>query len=309
MRLTQLRSFHAVALERGFTRAGKRLHLSQPTITSQVRLLEETYKVQLFHRDGNGVTPTALGEQLLKLSQQIFSLEADAIHLLRDAGQLKNGDFRIASVGPHHISKMLVEFKKRHPGIRISATLGNSQEVVARLLDYRADIGVLAHSIDDPRFLAVPFGRYPIVIFASHDHPLAKRKSIRLADLDGERLILRETGSTTRNELERALSKAGVKTEVVMESSSRELIRECVLHGLGIAAVSEIEYVPDPKLHMVFIKDSDLHIDAHVLCLRERYETRMVQAFLDTMPHATSAGAKPAQRKAARTAHVPLPRR
>lgn len=111
MRLTQLRSFHAVALERGFTRAGKYLHLSQPTITSQVKLLEETYNVQLFHRDGNSVAPTALGDQLLKISQQMFSLEADAIHLLRDAGQLKNGDFNVASVGPHHISRMLVGFK------------------------------------------------------------------------------------------------------------------------------------------------------------------------------------------------------
>lgn len=110
-------------------------------------------------------------------------------------------------------------------------------------------------------------------------------------------MILRETGSTTRNELERALSKVGVKTEIVMESSSRELIRECVLHGLGIAAVSQIEYVADPKLHMVPIKDSDLHIDAHVLCLRERYETRMVQAFLDTMPIAATPRAKSTQRK------------
>jgi len=284
MRLTQLRSFHAVAIERGFTRAGKLLHLSQPTITSQVRSLEETYKVQLFHRDGNGVTPTTLGEQLLKISQQIFSLEADALHLLRDAGQLKNGDFRIASVGPHHISKMLVEFKKRYPGIRISATLGNSQEVVAQLLDYRVDLGVLARSIDDPRFVAVPVGRYPIVIYTSRDHRFASRQWIRLKDLEGERMILREPGSTTRSELERALSLAGVRIEVVMESSSRELIRECVLHGLGIAAVTQIEYAPDSRLHKVSVKDSDLHIHAHVLCLRERYQTRMMQAFLSTVP-------------------------
>lgn len=297
MRLTQLRSFHAVALQRGFTRAGKLLHLSQPTITTQVKLLEDAYNVQLFLRDGNGVTPTALGEQLLKISQQIFSLEADAIHLLRDAGQLKNGDLRIASVGPHHISKMLVEFKKRHPGIRISATLGNSQEVIGRLMDYRADIGVLAHSIADPRFLTVPFRRYPIVIFTSTEHRFASRKSIRLAELEGEQMVFRESGSTTREQLERALSASGVKTEVVMESSSRELIRECVLNGLGIAAVSEIEYVPDPRLHCVAIKDVDLHIDAHVLCLRERYDARIVQAFLATMPGSPAIRSKSRTRK------------
>jgi aminoethylphosphonate catabolism LysR family transcriptional regulator len=293
MRLTQLRSFHAVAVEKGFTRAAKLLHVSQPTITSQVRLLEETYNVQLFHRRGSGVSLTALGEQLLKISQQMFWLETDAVHLLRDSGQLKNGDLRIASVGPRHISKVIVEFKKRHPGIRISATTGNSQEVVDRLLDYRADIGVLAHSLHDDRFLAVPLGKYPIVIFTSAGHPFAARKSIRLADLQGQRLIRRESGSTTRKELERALAKADVKPDVVMESSSRELIRECVLHELGIAAVSRIEFVPDPGLHMVTISDADLYIEAHVLCLRERHDTRLVQEFLNTVPQAEKRPARP----------------
>ncbi len=86
MRLTQLRSFHAVATAGSFTRAAESLHVSQPTVTTQVGQLEDLYKVELFHRTGRRVRPTEIGERLLQLSRQIFSLEAESVQLLRDAG-------------------------------------------------------------------------------------------------------------------------------------------------------------------------------------------------------------------------------
>ncbi|MES2889871.1 MAG: LysR family transcriptional regulator, partial [Pseudomonadota bacterium] len=78
MRLTQLRSFYAVARMGSFTRAAELLHVSQPTVTTQVGLLESRYDVELFHRHGRSVKLTELGEQLMQLAQQVFSLEADA---------------------------------------------------------------------------------------------------------------------------------------------------------------------------------------------------------------------------------------
>ena len=79
MRLTQLRSFHAVATTGSFTGAAEKLHVSQPTVTTQVGQLEALYNVELFHRTGRRVRPTEVGERLAHLSRQIFSLEADAI--------------------------------------------------------------------------------------------------------------------------------------------------------------------------------------------------------------------------------------
>ena len=283
MRLTQLRSFHAVALTGSFTRAAEYLHLSQPTITTQVGLLEDLYNVELFHRHGRKVQPTVLGEQLMQLAQQMFSLEADAIHLLGDAGQLRSGHLRVAAVGPFHVTKMLVEFNRYYPGVKVSVSTGNSQDVLDRLLDYRADVGVIAQLVSDARFLSVPFSMHPIVIFTSANHRFAKRRSIRIADLQGERLILREHGSTTRKALELALAQAGVQPDVVMEISSREIIRETVSKDIGIGAVSEVEYVPGPGMHMVRISDADINTHAHVLCLAQRREMRMVREFFDTI--------------------------
>jgi len=292
MRLTQLRSFHAVATAGSFTRAAESLHVSQPTVTTQVRQLEDLYNVELFHRTGRRVRPTEIGERLLQLSRQIFSLEADAIQLLGDAGELRSGHLRVAAVGPSHVTKMLVAFNQRYPGVKISVSTGNSQDVLDRLLDYRADVGVLAQVFRDTRFVSVPYSEHPVVIFCSGSHRFAHRRSIRSAELQGERLILREAGSTTRKAIESALKAAKVEPEVVMEVASREIIREAVAQGVGVAAVSEVEYVPGPGLHAVRISDAQVRTYAHVVCLAERQETRMVRAFYDVIAGAAGTLAK-----------------
>lgn len=282
MRLTQLRSFYAVARMGSFTKAAEQLHVSQPTITTQVRFLEESYKVELFHRSGRRVQLTPLGEQLMRLAQQIFGLEADAVSLLADAGELRTGHLRVAAVGPYHVTQMLADFNAHYPDIKVNVSTGNSQDVLDRLLDYRADVGVLAQLVEDERFLSVPFGRHPVGIFTASSHRFARRRSIRLAELQGERMILREEGSTTRKALELALGEAGITVEPVMEISSREMIREAVSQGIGIAAVSTVEYVPGPGLHLVGISDAQIYTYAHILCLAERRSMRMVKAFFDT---------------------------
>jgi LysR family transcriptional regulator, low CO2-responsive transcriptional regulator len=283
MRLTQLRSFHAVASCGSFTKAAESLNVSQPTVTTQVGQLEELYKVELFHRTGRRVRPTELGERLLQMSRQIFSLEAESVQLLRDSGELRSGHLRVAAVGPSHVTKMLAAFNQRYPGITISVTTGNSQDVLDRLLDYSADVGVLAQVFRDRRFVSVPYSEHPVVIFCSTSHRFAKRRTIRTAELQGERLILREHGSTTRKAIDSALSAAKVEAQVVMEVASREIIREAVVQGLGIAAVSEVEYVPGPGLHAVRISDAEIRTYAHVVCLAERRDTRMIRTFFEVI--------------------------
>jgi LysR family transcriptional regulator, low CO2-responsive transcriptional regulator len=300
MRLTQLRSFYAVARMGSFTKAAEHLHVSQPTITTQVRFLEEAYKVELFHRSGRRVQLTQLGEQLMQLAQQIFSLEADAVSLLGDAGELRTGLLRVAAVGPFHVTQMLADFSQHYPDIKVSVSTGNSQDVLDRLLDYRADVGVLAQLVKDDRFLSVPFSRHPVGIFTSTTHRFARRRSIRLAELQGERMILREHGSTTRKALELAMQKAGVGAEVVMEISSREVIREAVSQDIGIAAVSTVEFVPGPGLHLVSVSDADIYTYAHVLCLAERRSARMVHAFFETVSPPADAAPRAARKKVAK---------
>jgi DNA-binding transcriptional LysR family regulator len=176
---------------------------------------------------------------------------------------------------------MLAAFNQRFPGIHVSVRVGNSESVLRSLVDYRTDVAVLARFTDDPRFHSVPYSRHPVAIFVNRAHRFAKRRSIRIRELEGEGMILREEGSTTRKALEDALGKAGVRPRIVMEIGSREAIREAVIMGVGIGAVSEIEFVPDPRLRMVTVSDARMYTHAHVVCLEERRAARMVKAFFD----------------------------
>jgi DNA-binding transcriptional LysR family regulator len=127
----------------------------------------------------------------------------------------------------------------------------------------------------------VPYSRHPIVVFVHRSHRFARRKSIRIAELEDEGMILREQGSTTRKALDDALKKAGVRPRVLMEIGSREAIREAVIKGVGIGAVSEIEYIPDPRIRMVKVSDAQMYTHAHVVCLEERRAARLVKAFFE----------------------------
>jgi aminoethylphosphonate catabolism LysR family transcriptional regulator len=288
MRLTQLRSFHAVATAGGFTGAARLLHVSQPTVTTQVRFLEETYGVELFHRRGRSVQLTPLGEQLFETARRIFSLENDAVGLLRDSGRLRSGHLRVSAVGPYHVTEMLARFNQRYPSIRVSVRVGNSEEALRAVRDYEADVAVLAQFKQDDAIHSVPYSRHPVVLVVHRTHRLARRKSVPLRELAGERMILREPGSTTRKALEEALLAQRIKPRIVLEIGSREAIREAVAKGLGISAVSEAEYVEHPDLRPLRIADAEVYTYAHVLCLQERRRARVVKAFMDIVEQLTA---------------------
>ena len=279
---TQLRSFHAVAREGGFTAASRALNISQPTLTTQVKTLEEYFGVTLFHRRGRKIEMTDTGRELYKLSRRIMSLEADAQDLLNAHGGFHAGKLTIGAVGPYHATEMLGLFSAKYPDVKLQVAIGNSKVTVDRLLDYSVDIAVLAHVEDDPRVLAIPYSKHPVVVFVHKDHRFASRRSLRVKELEGERFVLREEGSTTRRAFEQALALSGVSINVVMEIGSREAVWLAVAQGIGISVVSDIEFIPHDDLRAVKISDCDIHTIAHVACLTERKDSRLIGAFLET---------------------------
>ena len=283
MRYSQLRAFHAVATAGGFTAAAKARRVSQPTLTAQVRGLEREFGVELFIRRGRRIDLTEVGRGLLGITRRLSDDEAEALTFLNERRELKSGHLRVGAVGPYHVTDMLAAFNRRHPGIYVSVTIGNSRDVVRDLVDYRTEVAVLAHIDPDPALLAIEYRRHRVVIFVHPEHPFWSRRAIRIAELEGQPLIQREQGSTTRRALEAALEQAGVRPRVVMEIGGREAIRFAVARGIGIGAVSEAEFVPDARLRAVPVSDAQIYTYAHVVCLRERENARLVRAFLDVV--------------------------
>ncbi len=283
MRYTRLRSFHAVAVAGGFNAAAAEFNISQPTLTAQVGALEEEYGVELFVRKGRRRELSEAGRQLLAITTRLFSEEDEAIAFLEQTRELRTGRLSISAVGPYHVTEMLAAFNRAYPGIELAVKIGNSTEVLDDLFEYRCDVAVLAYLDEDDRLLTIPYRRHPVAVFVREDHRLAGCTSIEIAALDGEAMIVRERGSTTRRAFEEALAATRTRPRTVMEIGSREAIREAVIRGLGISYVSVAEFVPDPALRLIPIADAEIYTYAHVVVLRKREASRIVRAFLDTV--------------------------
>lgn len=281
---TQLRAFHAVASEASFTRAAEALHVTQPTLSAQVKSLEESYGVLLFDRRGRRTEPTDLGRQLLALTRRYFGLETEAEQLLAATRGLRGGHLRVSADAPQHVMAALSSFHRKYPGVRLSLSIGNSDEVLHQLLDHRSDVAIVADLGDDPRLFARPLRRDHLIAFVERTHPWARRDAIGLADLARQRVILREIGSTTRRAFEVAGARAGIPLGEVLEIGSREGVREAVAAGLGVGIVSAFEFGHDERLRALAIEDIDIEMMEYVACLADRRDLRMVRAFLDAVP-------------------------
>ncbi len=279
----QLRAFHAVASEGSFTRAAATLNVTQPTLSAQVKGLEETYGVRLFDRRGRRIEPTDLGGALLDVTRRLFSLEAEAEQMLAASRGLRRGHLRVGADAPHHVMPALARFNRRYPGLRVSLSIGNSEQLLHDLFEHRSDVAVLADIVGDPRLHALPLRRDRLIAFVDRGHRWSRRSSIRPAELAEHRLVLREPGSTTRRIFETAMSRAGLAPGEVLEIGSREAVREAVAAGLGVGIVSKGEFGRDDRLHALAIDGLDLETTEYIVCLLDRRELRLVRAFLEAI--------------------------
>ncbi|MCY1281181.1 HTH-type transcriptional activator CmpR [compost metagenome] len=277
---SQLKAFHAVAVHGGFTRAAEQLFLSQPAVSDQVRKLEEYFGVLLFHRNKRSVQLTELGERLLGITQRLFAVEAEAQELLSSSRALQTGSLTLAVDSPVHLLSHLARFRARYPGIRIGLVTGNTDEALARLFAYKADLAVLGRPVDDERLYGVTLSSDPLVAFVGIDHPWAARESIALADLDGVPMVLREQGSMTRQMIEAELRRIGLEPHLALEVEGREAVRETVLAGLGVGVVSAAEFGANPLLRALPIRDCQLRMTETLVCLREQRSRRLIETFL-----------------------------
>lgn len=278
--ITLLRAFHATARHGGMSAGARHLNLSQPTISNHITALETEFGVELLVQRGRRVELTELGQSLLDITNRLFELETESRKLLLEAKGLMVGHLRVGAVGPYNVMHLLSVFHKRNPRIRVSVSVGDSTEVIDLIRNYQADIGVLVKEVDDPRIVSIPYRRQQLLVFAHTQHPLAQRSELKLSDLEGEAMVVREIGSTTRTVFDRALHAAGVTVRPVMEIGSRESIREAVAEGIGLGVVSDVAFLPDSRLRRLPIVDFDAATYAHVICLRERLKSRLISAFL-----------------------------
>jgi LysR family transcriptional regulator, low CO2-responsive transcriptional regulator len=280
MRYVQLRAFHHVAMGGGFTRAAKVLHLTQPAISDQVRKLEDEFDILLFNRQRKQVELTPMGEKLLAVTNRLFDAESQALDMLSESRSLRAGQLRLVVDSVHHVLNVVSIFRERYPGVQITIRTGNTETVVAELMSYEADIGVLGDMAPSHDFEIIALNVTPIVAFVAASHPVAARSSLSFVELACLPLVMRERGSRTRRMLEQRAAEYGVSLPFAIEVEGREAVRDVVAAGAGIGFVSKAEFVAGQGLVRIPLAGQPILMEEALICLRERRENKAISAFL-----------------------------
>jgi LysR family transcriptional regulator, low CO2-responsive transcriptional regulator len=303
--LHRLRIFHTLATTGSFTGAARRLGISQPAVTIQLRELEDASGVRLLERGGRRLQLTPAGRALLRVSEPLFALVDEAETVLARAGGAVAGTLRIAAsgtAGAYLLPPLLTAFRVRHPRVRIVLETSNSQRVLEQVVGFQADLGVFAapdgaapFAAAEPRLVIQPFAREPLLLAVPPAHPWARRTAIGVGDLAGTPLVLREPGSTTRRVLEAQLERAGVVPVVAMELGSNEAIKHAVAAGLGVAVVGAhvvAREVAGRRLRAVRLRGRGFALRFHVCYHRDRRHAPVLSAFL-TLARSRARGRRP----------------
>ena len=238
--LRQLKVFEAVARNLSFTRAAEELHLTQPTVSIQLKQLSDITGLPLLEQVGKRVFLTDTGRELLKVCHDIFEGLSRFEMLVSDMKGVKAGKLRLAVIttAKYFVPRLLGPFCLRYPGIDVSLKVTNRERVLQRMTDNEDDLYVLGQPPEHMEVELKPFLENPLVVLAARSHPLAAQKKIPLSRLAEEPFLMREPGSGTRLATERFFVEQGLKLKVRMELGSNEAIKQAVAGGLGIAVLS-----------------------------------------------------------------------
>ena len=238
--LRQLKVFERVARRLSFTRAAEELFLTQPAVSMQIKQFEEAVGLPLFERLGKKIYLTPAGRELYQLSRNIAQQLDEAEQLIEEMKGTESGrlNVSVASTVHYFAIRLLAEFCRRHPKVRVSIKVTNRKGLLQNLEDNEADLLLMGQPPDNQDLHAEAFLKNPLVIIAPAGHPLSGRKNIALKELANETFIMREMGSGTRNSVERFLAERGVHLTISMEMNTNGAIKQGVEEGLGLGIVS-----------------------------------------------------------------------
>lgn len=242
----RLKVFRTVAEKLNFTAAAETLFLTQPAVTLQIKTLEEELGVKLFDRSGGQVRLTEAGRLLLKYAEQIADLYARAEIALGSLIGEERGTLSIGAsttIAQYVLPPIISKFLSLHAKIEFSMISANTENIVRALDTNQINLGLVEGPTGRTDLKVEPFLEDEIVVIAAANHEwvLTEPAQIDLVQLAAMPLIVRERGSGTRQVVENALKKGGLKLaelSIVMELDSTEAIKSVVEANLGIGFVS-----------------------------------------------------------------------
>ncbi|MCW2241403.1 LysR substrate-binding domain-containing protein [Azospirillum canadense] len=251
MNIRQLEAFRAIVELGSFTKAAERLHLSQPAVSKLVQLLERACGFPLFHRQKNGVVPTAEGTMLYAEVERVFLSVESVAARARAIRQFEHGEIEVVafpSLATRLLPPILAAFLRPRPGLRVTLSSRNSWLLVERVATQGVDIGFGMVATDRPGVRFERLCTMDAVCVLPPGHPLADRSVIDARDLDGERFVAMTDEDRARLKVDQAFAACGATRDIVLKAQLTEACCSFVAAGMGVAVVdplSTVDFAPE----------------------------------------------------------------
>ncbi|MGH9115263.1 MAG: LysR family transcriptional regulator [Acidimicrobiales bacterium] len=282
MQLHQLRYVVSVAEERRFTRAAARLHVAQPSVSSAVSALEHELGAALFHRARNGVVLTGAGEAFLPWARQILVDCESAAAAVRDVMGLRRGSLALGatpSLTTNLLPPVLAAFHSAYPDLEITVHEAGSQDLVRRLEAGEMDLAVVILPVERPWVATSPLIEEELVVAVSASHPLARRRHIRVGELEHVPLVMFKDGYDLREATMAACRRAGFTPTLAMQGLEMDGALALAAAGVAAAVVPELVVPPSGPLRAVRFRGGSLRRRVGLASRRDRPLSPAAQAF------------------------------
>jgi LysR family hydrogen peroxide-inducible transcriptional activator len=243
MNLRDLKYFVALADTRHFGKAAERSFVSQPTLSAQIKKLENYLGVQLIERQPRKVTLTETGLKILPVARRILQESEEIVSLARHEHDPLAGKLKVAlipTIGPYLLPLITRKLRKQLPRLKLMLYEYQTNPLLDRLRDGEIELGILALPVPHDGLETRPLYEEPFTVAVPNQHALAKRNNVKLDDLSGENLLLLEDGHCLRDQALDVCSKIDVKESEDYRATSLETLRQMVAAGLGITLLPEL---------------------------------------------------------------------
>ncbi len=260
----KLKIFCTVAETKSYTKTSKIVHLSQPAVTLQIQALEEFFEIKLFDKTKGNIVLTPAGKMIYDHAKHILNhykeIEKDVNKI---TGMMKGAVTLGASttIGNYILPRVISDFKKAHPRIKIKMFVGNTERIEDLLLSGFIDFGMIAGKASKRHVREETIMSDQLTLVVHPKHPLTKKRAISILDLTREPFIMREEGSGTRQTIEEFLKYHGLShndLHIALVLGSTKSIKTTVEEGTGIALISKWAVkneLEDGRLKIVNLKE------------------------------------------------------
>lgn len=280
--ISQLRVLEAVARTGSFSKAARELGIAQPSVSTQLRAIENQSRARILARNGHSVTPTRLGQEILPKVRALVSLANELERTLGEERELERGVLRIGYSTHQFSMPVISRFMTDFPQVKVEARSMASLDLIEMLDRGHIDVAFVTAPEPPAGFASEQLRSDDIVLMVPANHPLAGQESVSWSEMAGYPLIRREVSSATRSIFDAAAKEAGAELHTVLDLGSWGSLKAAVMAGIGSCVVMMGEVEPSERIAVLRIDDAALRASHFVACTPEMRPVAAVDALFQT---------------------------